>query len=253
MISTWSSKNFNSTSKLHLKCKQIWFKILEFSRNLKSHLTTSLKNAKEALLMNWLSACTAESIHQERLSSVIRVTLRKCTLSDKASLKCSTMRTTRSKRKSLFCTYQNILTSETIRSYTTWNQTWFSKLWPTLQIIKRQAHQNSFPTSFSCVSPRMSSVSFAIYSLRLLRTSSDGLLKEGTDLCCRRITILGSLNPRRRILKVNFKVQLPMTPSHTWRMKKVPRTKMLLKTFTRMRNQRISKVKKKTWRCILTN
>jgi len=173
MISTWSSKNFNSINKLLQKCKQIWFKTPEYLKNLKSHSITSLRNVKEASQMNWLLACTAEFTHQERLLSVTKAMLRKCTLLDKALLKSLTMKTTKSKRRNQFSIFLNTRTLETIKFFITWNQIWFSRPLLILLITKQLAHQNNSQTSFSCASPRMCYANFVICSHKLPKTSRE--------------------------------------------------------------------------------
>ena len=200
--------------------------------------------------MNLSSACIAESTLQAKLLSATRAMLRKCISSDRVLLKFSTMKMMRLKKRNQSCTCQNTLTLETIKFCTTWNLTWFSKhlLIHLIQLV----HQNNFQISFSCASQKLFYVTFAIYSHKQLKISSEDLWKEDIDSCSKRTPILELLK-RKRMRKIArskaqpHKINLNMVKMQALKMK------TSLKISTVMKNQKTSRVRKKIWRCILTS
>jgi len=114
-ISTLSSKSSNSTSKSLLRCKLTSFRTPGCSKSSKDLSTTFSKNAREASPTSWSSPCTAESILRVKSLFLTRAMWRRCISSDKAWLKSSITRMTRSRKRSQSFICLNSLTSETTK------------------------------------------------------------------------------------------------------------------------------------------
>lgn len=199
--------------------------------------------------MSLLSVCTAEFILQVRQLSAIEATSKRCTSSDKVLLKSSTMKTTKLTKRSQFFTCQSTLTSEITKSCTTSSQTQFSKLLLILQTPRARTRLRRFQILFSCVFQRMFSVSFATCSHKPLKISKEDPLREDIVSCFKR-TPTPKLCKKRKTNKTRIpKIQVAkpeVTINLTIEMKMELTMRTNLKISTRMKNQRTSKVKKKT-------
>ena len=79
MISTWLLKSSSSISRLRQRCRPIWFRTQEYSKNLSAHLITFSKNVREVSRMSSSFRCTAVFQLQASVSSATRAMWRKCT------------------------------------------------------------------------------------------------------------------------------------------------------------------------------
>ena len=115
-------------------------------------------------------------------------------------MKFTTMTTTRSRRKDLFCIYQSFLTLVTTRSSRNSSLTWSLRLWQSIQTqltdIRRTNKWRRCQISSLCASTRRSYLTFAIYSHKQPTTSSERPWKEERGSSNRRISTPKSIGIR---------------------------------------------------------
>jgi hypothetical protein len=98
-------------------------------------------------------------------------------------------------------------------------------------------------TSSSCASLKTLSLNCATYSLRLLRTSPEELLREGIGSCNKKIPILGGTTTRNKTVRELTASILMITLTTRWRL--VLELKTNLRTSLLTKNLKTSRVRRK--------
>ena len=155
-------------------------------------------------------------------------------------------------RARLFFTFPSTLISATIRFYANSNLTWSSKLF-LRKMQNRKVHPLiTFQISCSCASARKDFFNFAVCSLKQQRILRENHSREEPALCSRR-TLIHTATWRQNKRRVRpWAITQQASQSKMFRAAKhlvsCQMTKKILRLSILMKNLKIQRARKKTWR-----